>query len=228
MEDNFCFCNVSFGERYVLTQKRLKESILKHHPKANLFFWTDSLPPNSLSHDESHYGFKVHAIEFARQQGYTKVIWIDTCAILNKPITELFPIIEENGVLAIQDDVLLHRYSSDHFKKLVKDEIKKEWHLVAGSIYIFDFKKIQAENIYSLWRHFESLGYFGGASSPKEENDGIDKCGHRMDETVLAYCMYSNNIIPQTCDKGKYNQNETSVVLKQHFLEKGDKWYDKL
>lgn len=232
MKEKFCFCNVSFGERYVRTQTRLRESILRFHPNAELFFWTNEYPPGSKTHTESYYGFKVHAIQYARQQGFTKIIWIDTCAVLNHPIIELFPLVEKDGIFVVEDDNRLYRYIGDKFIESsglssYKD-IPIEWHLVGGSIYIFDFTRSKALSIFQNWYMCEEKGDFGSAISLKGEyRNGEERCGHRMDESVLAYCMYTHGVEPFKCDVGRYNQNENSVILKQHFLEVGEKWYDK-
>lgn len=220
-----CFVNVSFKDRYIKTQVRLRESILQFYPDATLFFWTNEYPPESKTHDQSCYGFKVHAIEYARKQGFKKVVWIDTCAILNQPIEPLFDLIKENGFFVIQDDNKLYRYSGQWFKR--QFQLDPSWHLLGGSIYIFDFNNPVAVKIFIDWKVMESQGIFGSVQViHSEKNDGIDNCGHRMDETVLAYCMYTNGVQPFDCTVGRYNQNENSVILKKHFLQPGEKWYD--
>jgi hypothetical protein len=222
---NTCFLNVSFGDRYVDTQHRLKKSILDIYPDATLFFWTNEFPPNSLTHEQSYYGFKVHAVNYALSKGFTNIVWIDTCAILNKPLNPLFDLIKDTGLFVVKDDNKLHRYSGQWFKK--QFQIDPNWHLVGGSIYIFDFTNPICHQIFIDWRAMESEGYFGSNKPQfKETNDGINNCGHRQDETCLAYCMYSNGVEPFNCDVGQYNQNENSIILKKHFLNPGEKWYE--
>lgn len=222
---NTCFLNVSFGDRYVDTQHRLKKSILDIYPDATLFFWTNEFPPNSLTHEQSYYGFKVHAINYALSKGFTNIVWIDTCAVLNKPIEPLFDLIQTTGVFVVKDDNKLHRYSGQWFKK--KYHVHENWHLVGGSIYIFNFEKQIARTVFNEWATMESNGEFGSnRSEHKEANNGISNCGHRMDETCLAYCMYINGLEPFDCDKAQYNQNENSIILKKHFLNPGEKWYE--
>lgn len=223
--NDICFCNVSFGQRYVQTQERLRDSILKIYPSAKLFFWTDSFPPNSKTHEQSYYGFKVHAVQHAREQGFKKVVWIDTCAILNNPIEPLLEVMKD-GFFVIRDENKLYRFTGQWFRKLYR--IDPTWHLLGGSIYIFDFNHPVGTKIFEDWRRMEAEGMFGAADEKyAEENDGIENCGHRFDETVMAYCMYTNGVQPFDPDTGRYNQNETSVVLKKHFLNVGEKWYDK-
>jgi len=204
---NIAFVNVSFGERYVRTQERLKQSILDIYPEASLFFWTDELPPNSKPFQESLYGFKVHAINYARAQGYTKIVWIDTCAVLKTNLDHLF----EAGFIAVKDESKLYRYSG-------KFEIEnKDWHLVGGSLYLFDFDNIMYGRVFTDWANMESIGYFGTQEFiMNEKNDGIDRCGHRMDETCMAWCIYCNGLQPEC------GELYLQVCEKKHFLEPGE------
>lgn len=205
--NNIAFCNVSFGERYVRTQERLKQSILDIYPDAQLFFWTDELPPGSKPFQESLYGFKVHAIKHARVQGFTKVVWIDTCAILKGKLEPLF----EACFIAVADENALYRYSS-------KIEVKtKSCRLVGGSLYLFDFDQNYYLDVFESWATMESNGDFGSQEFiMNEKNDGVEKCGHRMDETCMAIAIYGHGGTPES---GELYQQ---VCEKKHFLEPGD------
>ena len=59
-----------------------------------------------------------------------------------------------------------------------------------------------------------------------EKNDGIDKCGWRMDESCMAALLYLNDSAPIPVDIARYNQDDNSIVVKKHFLEIGQKWYN--
>ena len=220
---DFCFVNVSFREPYVSTQNRLRESILAIYPDATLFFWTDELPPNSKPFQESLYGFKVHAIEYARQQGFKKVIWIDTCCVLKNFIEPLFDAIEHYGVYAIKDDMCeVHRYCSNEIFEWFR--VPADLFLVGGSLYIFDFDIELSSLIFRHWKEMEQCGYFGTQEMiTNEKNDGIRRCGHRMDETCLSIAMDTNGTRPLLRDMWMYDK----VIEKKHFLKEGEKWYNK-
>lgn len=211
---NIAFCNVSFGERYVATQKRLAESILLIYPDAPMFFWTDELPPNSKPFQESLYGFKVHAIQYARDKGYTKIVWIDTCAVLKSKLEPLF----EAGFIAVKDENKLYKHNG----KFNPSAINQDWNLVGGSLYCFDFDNEQNCIIFNDWALDEREGLFGTQEFiMNEKNDGIEKCGHRMDETCMAMDLYINNCPPH--DRTLYD----TIIEKKHFLQPTEKWYNK-
>jgi hypothetical protein len=209
---DFCFVNVSFGERYVNTQKRLRDSILAIYPDATLFFWTNELPPGSRSFHESLYGFKVHAVKYAIEKGFKKVVWIDTCAVLKAPIEPLF----DAGFIAVKDDNKLYKFSGYQTIK------NKEWNLVGGSLYLFNFFSPKDHIVFSEWAKHEAAGLFGDqAFIMNENNDGIERCGHRMDETCMALCLYENGYEPHTMELYQ------TIIEKKHFLADGEKWYNK-
>lgn len=215
---DFCFVNVSFGDRYVRTQERLKESILRIYPDAAMFFWTHELPPKSKPFVQSLYGFKVHAVNHAREAGFKKIIWIDTCAVLKSYVEPLWPLLKTYGVWAVADEVTVKRYCSQKLRDTYKipDTLK----LVGGSLYLFDFENFKSQLIFRQWEKMEAAGLFGSMGLIMNEgktNDGIDHCGHRMDETCMAICMWLHNSMPIPRDISLYDQ----VMSKEHFVEPG-------
>ncbi|OHB92413.1 MAG: hypothetical protein A2Z57_12085 [Planctomycetes bacterium RIFCSPHIGHO2_12_39_6] len=219
---DFCFVNVSFREPYVSTQNRLRKSILSIYSDVTLFFWTDEMPPNAKLFHESLYGFKVHAIEYARQKGFNKVIWIDTCCVLKKEIERLFEALPHYGVYAIKDDQCeVYRYCSKAIKE--NFSIPNDLFLVGGSLYIFDFGIKLSEKIFNKWKEMEQTGFFGTQEMiTNEKNNGIDICGHRMDETCLSIAIDQNGVRPLLRHLWMYDQ----VIEKKHFLKEGEKWYN--
>lgn len=215
------FVSVAFGNRYVEMQNRLKDSILDIYPDANLLFWTDELPPNSKPMDDSLYGFKVYAIREAINQGYTKIIYLDSCAQVLKPIDSLLDLAIKQGFVAQADSVKLFRYMSDEFLSYT-GKINEDWYLVGGSLYIFDIEHYKGCKIFNEWESLEHLGYFGDRELVMNEvNDGVEKCGSRMDEMCMSWVMHSNGINPI---KGDLD----SLILRTHFIKAGEKWYNKI
>lgn len=221
---DFCFVNVSFGDRYVRTQERLRDSILKIYPDAAMFFWTDELPPNSKPFVQSLYGFKVHAINHARANGFKKIIWIDTCGVLLQRIDDLWRLVRSYGVWAVADEVTVRRYCSQALLTIYK--VPADLKLVGGSLYLFDFEVFHSQLIFQTWEKMEAAGHFGDMKlimAEGDENDGVDRCGHRMDETCMSIAMWLHNSRPIARDVSMYD----SVLKKDHFLPDGQKWYNK-
>lgn len=211
MED-VVFVSVAFGERYVEQQRRLKESILAIYPSANIMFWADEYPPGSRTMDESLYGFKVHAIMEAKKT-FSRVVWVDTAMVLHDKIDDLF----KYSIVAVRDDNKLYNLISDraaNYYEMNKGTIQyKEWHLVGGSLYYFDFTTHDASIIFGHWFRSERDGIFG--SQRESASEQIN--GHRHDETCMAMCMYIYGIEPIPGDQVRYCIEKNPMVTKQHF-----------
>jgi len=215
--NDICFTSVAFGDkRYIEQQARLKHSILQIYPDAPLFFWTNEMPPGARSMSESLYGFKPHAVNYAHEQGFKKIMFFDPACILMKPISFYQYEVYEYGVCCARDDNKLSPFCSDwalqHYQ-LSREDIK-DWHLVGGSFYYFDFNLELSRKIFTSWLIAEQLDLFG---SQKEQASGLLQ-GHRHDEAIMAlslYCAYSK---PMSGDV-RYNceNKEVCIIDKKHF-----------
>lgn len=209
-----CFVSVCFGDpRYFEQMDRLKESILSFYPDANLNFYRGCYPVGASDFFHSLYGFKVDAIKASMDAGFSKVIWLDPAMIMVDKIDALFKF----EVMAVKDDNVLYNVVSNRCYKhfdLTKEFVEKEkWHLVGGSIYYFDFDTEKARNIFDDWFVAEKVGIFG--SQTEQASEQLQ--GHRMDEAVMAMCMYSHGVEPTSAEDARYCWVENPMFIKKHF-----------
>ncbi len=209
-----CFVSVCFGDpRYYLQMDRLRASILCFYPDANILFYKGEYPPGSRSFYESLYGFKPHAIQSAKEQGFKKIIWLDPAMILIDIIDDLLKF----DMMAVKDDNLLYNVVSnncyDYFGLTQKQVLDNKWHLVGGSIYTFNFEKDSANQIFNRWFDAEKRRMFG--SQQEQASEKLQ--GHRMDEAVMAICMYQNGIEPTSPEDARYCWVENPIFIKKHF-----------
>lgn len=212
---DLCFTSVCFGDpRYLDQQIRLKESILKIYPKANINFYFNELPPGSKSFFDSMYGFKVHAIKESYDKGFDKILWLDPAMVLEKEIDDD---ILDWPVIAVRDDNKLYNLVSDKcadFYNLSKEKMKlDDWRLVGGSLYYFDFNTIKARGVFEIWKNAEEKGLFG---SQYEAASGLIP-GHRNDEACMAIAMYLNGCFPQPMEYVGYCTGKNDTFTKKHF-----------
>jgi hypothetical protein len=212
-----CFVSVAFGnKRYLEQQERLKHSIQMIYPDAPLFFWTNEMPPGSRSFNESLYGFKPHAVKAALDAGYKKVMFFDPACILMKPIDFYQEKVKEYGVCCARDDNKLSPFCYDKaldYFKLKRADIK-DWHLVGGSFYYFDFDVPLCNVIFKDWIDCEKFGLYGS----QREQASEQLKGHRNDEAIMALCLYGNGSKPMS-DDVRYNceNDEVAIIKKFHF-----------
>lgn len=211
---DFTFLSVAFGARYVEQQIRLHESIANIYPNEPHICWTDCMPPGAKPHAESLYGFKPHAAQHALDLGFKKIIWLDPACILVDKVDYYF----ELGipVMAVKDDNKLKNYIGDRAKfwySIGGGYISDNYHLVGGSIYVFDFNHKDTQKIFDSWYNAEQHGIFG---SQKEQASGqINK--HRNDESCMAMALYTNGYDPTAYDVARYDKVPNPIVIKKHF-----------
>lgn len=211
MSERIAFVSVAFGdERYIQQQIRLIDSINKFYPDCAGFHWTNNMPDGSQPFLNSLYGFKVHAVLHAINEGYQKIIFLDPACYLNGPVDFYFPMCQKHGVIAIKDDnKLMASNTSLEYFGYTREQIK-DIHLVGGSFYAFDMN--YSSKVFDMWYRSERSGVFGSqyeAASEKLQ-------GHRYDETCMALSLHKNGFEPVAADVGSYNF-DGAIIQKKHF-----------
>lgn len=86
--------NVSFGERFLRGQQRLK-SILAQ--QGETFIGWNSLPPGSPFHEDTPFAFKAFALQDAVLHGHKVLLWSDSSILPVRPLSPLWDLIERQG-----------------------------------------------------------------------------------------------------------------------------------
>lgn len=214
MSEQIAFVSLAFGDhRYLDQLKRLVQSIDIVYPEANKFMFDNVFPPGSRPFGQSLYGFKPHLVQYAINNGFTRIAFFDPACILRDKLDYYQALSETLGVIAVRDDNKLDRFVYDkalnHFK-VSRNDIK-EWHLVGGSFYYFDFENALCRLIFDDWIQAERLGLFG---SQQEQASG-QLHGHRNDEAIMSLALYTNGSKPLSEDT-RY-RCDNCIVDKIHF-----------
>lgn len=199
-----CIVNVATGPFYTKMQERLLNSFVHSvdkvviiHPDRiaewetgkhygiDLICWNDVFPFGSKPHEESPYGFKIHAMKYAYDKGYTSVLWVDSPAYTTqKNLSPIFEKIEKEGYYAMSHvDPLINQVGDTYLKFYrMKREKLDGYNLPSGSCYGFDLRNpvgmgIGAK-IFETLRHDEFRGLF--------KNETTEQFNHRHDEACLA------------------------------------------
>jgi len=241
------FTSYSFGQLYVRQQKRLRESILKIYPEANIMFWTSEsgstlndlseMPPGSKTFSESMYGFKVHCIKNCLRAGYKKIIFLDVAVCLEGEIDRVMELASEIGFVAPIDRSSLDgrvSYAALDYCGRSTESIK-DLTIVSGSVYIMDFNNPVCEQVFRMWADMEDKGLFG---SEKLAAHGKLQ-GHRSDEACLSLCLDAHGLKPVGFDEAGYHNisaepipegrpfifhklhGKSIVVIAEHSIDEG-------
>src|SRR5687768_10864332 len=126
---DFIIISTAFGKRYTDQLDRLEASVKNIYPDMPVMFFRDGDVPGK-PHKESLYGFKVHAVQRALDQGYSKIIFLDPACILQHPVDYWFDL--NLPVLAVKDDNKLDKMISQKALNYYGNPDITDWHLVGG------------------------------------------------------------------------------------------------
>lgn len=197
-----CIVSVSTGDFYGEKMRKQTKSMYKSitrfiqyiNGQANIEFtdgkqgidhirWSGDFPLGSRSHQESPYGFKVHAMSRAAALGYTSILWLDSPAYaVKEDISPIFEKMEKEGYYVMSHtDPLCNCVGDDVLIKfqVTQDQLNKEGlNLPSGSCYGFDLNHYKGNTLFNNMLLHEKEGLFFS-------KDGR----HRHDEAVLALNM---------------------------------------
>lgn len=202
-----CIVNVATGEFYCKMQGRLLSSFEKCVDNyeilmtnngiipftcnidkgIDLMLWKDCLPEGSRPHEESPYGFKVHAIKAAYEMGYTSILWIDSPAYaVKEDIRPIFDKIEKEGYYAMSHIDPLENWVGDDMLSSIGVGLSRDGlkglNLPSGSCYGFDLSSETGKGIFASLTEFEKHNLF--------KNQVIaEGKWHRHDEAALAMSL---------------------------------------
>lgn len=137
-------------------------------------------------HKQTPYGFKFTIIQQLIEEGYERIVWLDTSMRLVKNIFELF---EQTPVIAFHNlgHDLAKYISDDAVKNLGNPDIniKQTW----GGAIGFDFTKDKAKEVYNEIIEQIELGSFNDGNSTRE---GF--VAHRHDQAVMSVLFHKHGI----------------------------------
>lgn len=214
---DIAFVSTAFGVRYVEQLDRLRASVNLIYPDSNFIYWEERLPPGSKPFSDSLYGFKPHCVQYAKEAGFKKIIFLDPACILVEKVDYWFDIIDRYGLIAAMDDNLLSNYCGNaafkYFNASRETALYEKWHLVGGSVYVFDFDFELCHTIFNKWMKAEKDGMYG--SQVQQARGEIET--HRNDESCMSLSLYTSGSSPTPYDVCRYDKVPNPVVIKKHF-----------
>ena len=190
---------VSFANNgYKRISTKLKESVAKYCPTADVFIFTEYSQIGCPSHKDAPYSFKPYAIETVRKMGYSIIIWCDSCIRSVRNISELIPEIRSRGVFLQSDGWTTGQWSNDRsldYFGLTRDDAMNIPAIYA-CIMAFDFNQEVTHEFLRRWKNAADDGVFQGRwkNDDKTESEDIRCMGHRHDQTCAEIISHQLNI----------------------------------
>lgn len=178
--------------------QRLRKSLKDVGYTGDTIFWEGVYPPNSRGHEADPYGFKIHAFEFARKKGYTKILWCDASIWAIKNPNKFFEYITTHGYYTFKTGYNVAQSCSDKALRLAgktRDEAQQMAEAASGFIGI-DFENFIGEMLFHEWLYNYSIGIFHGSRLHDGQSSDPRFLFHRQDQSgwSLAVNRYKANI----------------------------------
>jgi hypothetical protein len=182
-------------EPYVRGQARLVESLRKQGEK-DFLLYSNKYPPGSPTHQQVPYAFKYYAMQVAFDQGADLVFWLDASIVALKPLDPLWKVIEERGILVIDNAGAMQRlWTSQYCFDLLGCTAEKvhDQHQVCGGVVGYNRHNEIAMKVFNTMMDYAKLGTpFAGGPPQAKVAGGFQ--AHRHDQSCLTHLVYVYNI----------------------------------
>lgn len=154
--------NVATGTRYPPGQTRLLESLPED---TETMTWTDEFPPGSPTHTQVPYAFKCYAFLVAIAQGYDQALWLDSSVVLNKPLSEIWDYVDEDGYCFGIEGWTVGQWINDKALGILDLTRQEAWDisLMEGKVIGLDFHNDLAMEWFNAWLDYMEKGAFNGS-----------------------------------------------------------------
>lgn len=160
--------------------------------------WTEDFPPGSPSHKEVPYAFKTWALNWAKESGYKKALWLDSSIYPGKDPNQIFDIINTRGYFLSMNGWNQANWSTNEQLKyygVTRDEAENMSHPVGGIVGInFEHKTgIQLFEHY-LQAAIDKMFIGPWTNNNKEVSKDQRVLGSRHDQTCLGFISNKLNL----------------------------------
>ncbi len=180
------------GAHYVANQDRLRNDL---NSQGQMHYTWQELPPGSPTHADVPYGFKYSAIDEVARKGATSILWLDSSAVILKPLDPIWSMIEQQGYWFSRNyDYNNGQFCSDEALKIMgmtREEAFKVPHVTAACF------GLRMDHPYAIafmsgWKTLAEAGAFKGdrGNCSGKVEDPTQYQGHRNDQSCASQMCY--------------------------------------
>lgn len=154
--------SAGIGGWYSAGIDRLQRSLIFHGCAADIMFYKDVLPPNSPTHAENPYAFKIYAFMEAIRRGYKVIMWLDCSFWAVKNPHHLFDIIYDNGVFAFRSGYNCAQTCPDNLLAemgVTRDEAENLPEIATGMVGL-NIDNPNGKAVFDIWADLCFRGFF--------------------------------------------------------------------
>lgn len=222
--NDIAFCSVATGAHYIRGQSRLRASMRRWAPEAFEFAWTDKLPEGCPPHRASPYAFKSYALMYAKQAGFKRLLWADSCIVALSPLDRIWEHAEEYGAWIGDNGFSSATWTADSAYPILfpgieieaAREINRKIPHVVATAFAVDLSHPVGGALLSEYHRLGQEGAFLGpwSNTPKTPCGPPECRGHRHDQAALSV-LADRYLIPltQSPDIFAYYGGETDQTI---------------
>lgn len=191
------FICTAIGGWYPAGLDRLQRSLIFNGSAADFLFYRDEYPPNSPSHYENPYAFKVYGFLEAIRRGYKVMIHLDSSFWAIKNPDPLFDIVNEHGVFAFRSGYNCAQTCPDNLLSAVgitRDEAEQIPETATGIVGI-NIDNPDGATVFHYWQQFCDNGLFINDRSHNLLESSDPRYLHgRQDQSCWSMALYKAGV----------------------------------
>jgi hypothetical protein len=186
------FICTAVGGWYPAGLDRLERSLIFNGTAADFLFYKNEYPPDSPSHEENPYAFKVYGFMEAIRRGYKIMIHLDSSFWAIKNPDKLFDIIVDKGLFAFRSGYNCANTCPDSLLDevgITRDQAETIPETATGIVGI-NIDNPQGRMVFDYWKGFCDMGLFKNSRThnPLESSDERYKHG-RQDQSAFSMAL---------------------------------------
>lgn len=195
--DKAVIINCGVNGWYKIGSERLERSLIYNGWAGQLLFFKGEYPPNSPSHNDNPYAFKIYAIEEAIRQQYSTLMLLDSSFWAIKNPAPIFDIISDKGVFAFRTGYNMAETCSDaalEWAGFTRDEAEYLPEIASGACGL-RLDNPDGKAVYEMWKEGMELGLFKNSRT----HDISDSADPRMkfarqDQSIWALAIHRQGL----------------------------------
>lgn len=211
---NDCIVNVGFGGWHPKGSARLERSLIYHGFEGHIQTWTNGLPPDCPPHDHTPYGMKVKAIEWAINEGYDRIMWLDSSVWAIRYPKNHFDAIAQQGYYMVDSGWVCDQWTNDNclnYFGLTRDKAG-DIPMISAGILGLSMRHEIAREFFAQWKNAMNAGAFRGSwTADPNEGSGDRYRGHRHDQSCASIIAHRLGMVAyprDLYDMYKYREME--------------------
>lgn len=172
---------------------RLERSLVFHGYPGDTIFWRNEYPPNSPSHQDNPYAFKIAAIRDAINRGYKTIMQIDSSFWAIKNPISIFDIVIEKGIFAFRSGYNCAQTCPDNLLELAhltRDEAEKIPETATGIVGLH-MDNPDAKKVFEIWATLCDMGYFINSRNHNPNDSKDPRFLHgRQDQSAFSIALH--------------------------------------